>query len=214
MKVVAENLGKRFNREWIFRHFTLTIEPGKTYAITGPNGSGKSTLSQVLWGQVPPTAGTIKYISGDALVQPVDLFKHVSIATPYMELVEEFTLDETIEFHFKFKTPQSGIPVGSMAEQMGLSHARDKKIAAFSSGMKQRVKLALAFYSDTPLLFLDEPTTNLDKRASAWYQDNLKRQSGRTIVIASNQEEEYPSNSIKIDLSDYKAGLQNAARTV
>jgi ABC-type multidrug transport system ATPase subunit len=214
MKIIAENLGKRFNREWIFRHFTLTIESGKTYAITGPNGSGKSTLSQVLWGQVPPTAGTLKYMSGGNTVQPVDLFKYISIAAPYMELIEEFTLGETIEFHFRFKAPTVGIPVESMSERMGLAHARDKKIAAFSSGMKQRVKLALAFYSDTPLLFLDEPTTNLDKQAAAWYQDNLSLQSGRTIVIASNQEEEYPSNSIKIDLSEYKKGLQNAPPVV
>jgi ABC-type multidrug transport system ATPase subunit len=75
--------------------------------------------------------------------------------------------------------------------------------------MKQRLKLALAFYSDTSLLFLDEPTTNLDQNAIAWYLANLDTQKGRTIVIASNQEHEYPRNSLKIDLSEYKGGLQN-----
>lgn len=213
MKIVAENLGKRFNREWIFRHFSLTIEQGKTYAITGPNGSGKSTLSQVLWGQVPPTAGTLQYIAGDKPVPITDVFRHISIATPYMDLIEEFTLDEAVAFHFKFKKP-AGIAVLDAVDRMELTHARDKKIAAFSSGMKQRLKLALAFYSDTPFLFLDEPTTNLDQTAIAWYIRNLESQKGRTIVVASNQEHEYPSNSVKIDLSDYKERLQNRERKV
>src|ERR1044071_4227319 len=107
MKLIAENLGKRFNREWIFRHFSFTLEPGKTFAITGPNGSGKSTLSQVLWGQVPPTAGVLKYYDDNGTVVE-DVFQHVAIAAPYMDLIEEFTLDETIRFHFKFKTLANG----------------------------------------------------------------------------------------------------------
>lgn len=204
MKIVAENLGKRFNREWIFRYFSFTIEPGKTYAITGPNGSGKSTLSQVLWGQVPPTAGTLKFFDNDKPVAETETFRLISVATPYMDLIEEFTLEESIRFHFKFKSPVDGMTTELMAEKMELAQAKDKKIGAFSSGMKQRLKLALAFYSQTPFLFLDEPTTNLDKNAIAWYNDNLGRQKGRAVVIASNQQEEYPSNSIKIDLSSYK----------
>ncbi len=207
MKIVAENLGKRFNREWIFRHFSLTLEPATTYAITGPNGSGKSTLSQVLWGQVPPTAGVIQYHNNNALVPTTDMFRYVAIAAPYMDLIEEFTLDETIRFHFKFKALSRGRDINKLADEMQLADSRHKKINTFSSGMKQRLKLALAFYSDTPLLFLDEPTTNLDKRAIAWYQENLAHRAERTTIIASNQEDEYPSNAIKIDLSGYKQGV-------
>jgi len=208
MKIVAENLGKRFNREWIFRHFSLTLEPTRTYAITGPNGSGKSTLSQVLWGQVPPTTGALKFFRNDQEIPLVEAYRHVAIAAPYMDLIEEFTLEESIRFHFKFKTLAKGLTIGRLADEMQLAASRHKRIGAFSSGMKQRLKLALAFYSDTPLLFLDEPTTNLDKNAIAWYQDNLSRRAGRTTIIASNQEAEYPSDSIKIDLSAYKQGLQ------
>jgi ABC-type multidrug transport system ATPase subunit len=205
MKIVAENLGKRFNREWIFRHFSFILEPGKSFAIIGPNGSGKSTLSQVLWGQVPPTTGTLKFFANDKVVPETETFRLVSIAAPYMDLIEEFTLEEAIRFHFKFKTPADGITVESMPQKMELTAATDKKIGAFSSGMKQRLKLALAFYSQTPFLFLDEPTTNLDNRAIDWYHDNLARQARRAIVIASNQEDEYPPNAIKIDVSGYKA---------
>ncbi|HEX8061425.1 MAG TPA: ABC transporter ATP-binding protein [Cyclobacteriaceae bacterium] len=211
MKIVADNLGKRFNREWIFRHFSFTLEPGKTFAITGPNGSGKSTLSQVLWGQVPPTAGTLKFFDNDKAIPEMETFRFVSIAAPYMDLIEEFTLEETIRFHFKFKTPAKGMNVETMAERMELSAAKDKKIGAFSSGMKQRLKLALAFYSQTPFLFLDEPTTNLDRNAIAWYLENLALQGDRAVIIASNQTDEYPSNAVKIDLSDYK-GVTKQAR--
>jgi ABC-type multidrug transport system ATPase subunit len=204
MKIVAENLGKRFNREWIFRHFSFTIEPGKTFAIIGPNGSGKSTLSQVLWGQVPPTTGTLKFFNNEKAVPETETFRLVSIAAPYMDLIEEFTLEEAIRFHFKFKSVAGNIQPGQLVDEMELSASKHKKIGTFSSGMKQRLKLALAFYSQTPFLFLDEPTTNLDRHAIAWYQDNLGRQSGRAVVIASNQRDEYPSNAVKIDLSAYK----------
>jgi ABC-type multidrug transport system ATPase subunit len=211
MKIVAENLGKRFNREWIFRHLSLTFEQAKTYAITGPNGSGKSTLCQLLWGQVPPTAGLIKYYNDDKPVPVTEAYQYVSIAAPYMDLIDEFTLEEVIRFHFKFKSPVGGISIDQMAARMELATARDKKVGAFSSGMKQRLKLALAFYSDTPLLFLDEPTTNLDKHAIAWYKENLSQRGSRTTVIASNQEDEYPLDSIKIDLSGYKQGVTKPA---
>lgn len=200
MKIIADNLGKRFNREWIFKHFSFTLETGNTYAITGPNGSGKSTLSQVLWGQVPPTVGTLKFYDNERVVD--EAFRHVSIAAPYMDLIEEFTLEESIRFHFKFKTPT--LPIDTMIEAMELASSKDKKIGLFSSGMKQRLKLALAFYSQTPFLFLDEPTTNLDSHAIAWYHNNLARQSGRGVIIASNKEDEYPPNAVKIDLSAYK----------
>jgi ABC-type multidrug transport system ATPase subunit len=89
---------------------------------------------------------------------------------------------------------------------MYLEEAKDKFISNFSSGMKQRLKLALAFYTDTPALFLDEPGTNLDSQAFAWYQNNLKNSIGqRLIVIASNQPDEYPIEARKLDLSQLKA---------
>lgn len=174
------------------------------FAITGPNGSGKSTLSQVLWGQVPPTSGTLRFLANDKVVPETETFRLVSIAAPYMDLIEEFTLEEMIRFHFKFKAISGNLQLDQLAGEMELSTSKHKKISTFSSGMKQRLKLALAFYSQAPFLFLDEPTTNLDRRAIAWYHENLGRQTGRAVVIASNQEDEYPSNAVKIDLSAYK----------
>lgn len=199
MKIVAEKLGKRFNREWVFRNFSYEFNPGNFYAITGPNGSGKSTLMQVLWGQMQASAGTLEYQS----VEPSEIFKTVSIAAPYLDLIEEFTLQEMVEFHFKFKKPR--LPLGRLFELSGLQKAMPKQISSFSSGMRQRLKLVLAFYAEADVLFLDEPTTNLDQNSIAWYKEHLAAVQKETIVlIASNQEHEYPASAHKVDILHYK----------
>jgi ABC-type multidrug transport system ATPase subunit len=205
MTIQVENLGKRFNREWIFKNLTSTFEQGNTYAITGPNGSGKSTLLQVLWGQMPSSSGKIAYHLKDKTVAIEDVFQHVSIATPYMDLIEEYTLSEMLHFHFQFKKVRHSKSVLEVMELMELTHARDKTIANFSSGMRQRVKLGLAFYSNTSMLFLDEPTTNLDKKSTEWYLKQLYLLPEDSLIfIASNQEHEYPVSAKKIDILDFK----------
>lgn len=199
MKIVTEKLGKRFNREWVFRNLSYEFASGHRYVITGPNGSGKSTLMQVLWGQMQPSAGRVNYAGLD----PAEVFRSVAIATPYMDLIEEFTLEEMIHFHFKFK--KCRFPAENILERMELDSSRLKTISTFSSGMKQRLKLALAFYSDCELLFLDEPCTNLDKKSIEWYHVQLNQVPPENLVfIASNQEIEYPATASKIDILTYK----------
>lgn len=206
MNIVTENLGKRFNREWIFKKLNYTFEQGAYYAITGPNGSGKSTLMQVLWGQVPQSQGQLNYMSSSHEVIPIDeCHQHLSIATPYMELIEEFTLEEMVKFHFKFKKVLNSESTDQIISRMVLDHARKKQVSNFSSGMKQRLKLGLAFFSKTTALFLDEPTSNLDKKAIDWYQVNLREVAReRLVLIASNVDYEYPEEAKKLDLLDYK----------
>ncbi len=199
MRIVSENLGKRFNREWVFRNLNYEFNSGNHYAITGPNGSGKSTLMQILWGQMQPSIGFLKYSISD----PSIAFRSVSIAAPYMDLIDEFTLEEMINFHFKFK--KSRIPKDQVLEKMGLESSKNKLLSSFSSGMRQRVKLALAFYSEALMLFLDEPCSNLDKKSIQWYQDRLREVASETVIfIASNQDFEYPDTAFKIDILLYK----------
>ncbi|NJN41226.1 MAG: ABC transporter ATP-binding protein [Flammeovirgaceae bacterium] len=205
MKILTENLSKRFSREWIFKNFSFTFEKNQIYAVIGPNGSGKSTLLQVIWGQLPPSSGEFKYSLNNRAIAPENIFKYVSIATPYMEVIEEFTLDEMIRFHFKFKKLREDRTLTSILENSGLEAAREKRISNFSSGMRQRLKLLLAFNSDVPVLFLDEPTSNLDKNGMNWYLHLLQSVQGKCLtIIASNQEHEYPQNAIKISLLDFK----------
>lgn len=204
--IEVNQLAKRYNREWIFKNFTHTFRSGQTYAITGPNGSGKSTLLQVLWGQLPQSDGIINYSKAGHTIPVDDIFRHVVVAAPYMDLIEELTLSEHLEFHFKLKRPRPGYSIESMIERLYLGSSRDQQIADFSSGMKQRVKLGLAFFTDADVIFLDEPGTNLDEKAFNWYQENLASADLKNslIFIASNQKSEYSDSAEVISVAGYK----------
>jgi ABC-type multidrug transport system ATPase subunit len=169
MQISLSDTGKRFNREWIFRNLNYQFVSGKSYAITGPNGSGKSTLLQVIAGSVAASEGKISYQLDGKPIEPEKVFQQVSIAAPYEEVVEEMTLTEFLQFHRKFKPLLNGFRVPDIIASVGLSAAAAKQIRYFSSGMKQRVKLAQAFFSDTSCLLLDEPCTNLDVEGIAMY---------------------------------------------
>lgn len=200
----AQQLGKRFNREWIFRGFTHRFTAGNTYAITGPNGSGKSTLLQVLWGQVPASAGAVQYqVNGQAIALE-DVYQQVSMATPYLDLIEEFTLAEMLTFHFKMRKIRAGFSTHDLANVFELDHAKNKLIGHFSSGMRQRLKLGLSIYTQASFIFLDEPFTNLDEKAIKWYQNQLQHLHDAVVFIASNDPREIENSHEKILISNYK----------
>ncbi len=204
MTIELAGAGKRFNREWIFRHINLQFSPGISYAITGPNGSGKSTLLQVLGGMFQLSEGTISFANaGKKKVESP--YPFISLAAPYLEVIEEMTLVEFLQFHQLFKKPMPGISVPQIISLMGLEKAAQKQIRYYSSGMKQRVKLAQAILFDTPVLLLDEPCTNLDAAGIALYDALIKNFSeNRIIVVCSNDEVEYRFCTEKISILDYK----------
>jgi len=204
MKVVAERLGKRFRREWIFRNLELSLETGNSYTFVGPNGSGKSTLLQILTGIQPPSEGQIAYSDGGKPLDGDDWFRHIVMAAPYLELIEELTLLELLDFHQAFKPFKNNLTSEQLSERMLLSHARHKEIKAFSSGMKQRVKLGLAFYSEATIVILDEPTSNLDRQGVRWYQEHVTQLTGQLLLIGSNQPEEYDFCPNIIDITRWK----------
>ena len=203
--IKVTSLGKRFNREWIFRNLDYTFKSSNIYAITGPNGSGKSTLLQVLWGQLPQSTGDLSYPHSTGEISVDEIFQHLAIATPYLDLIEEFTLEEHLKFHFRLKRSRNGMQVDEMLDQLMLSGARDKHIANFSSGMKQRVKLVQAIFADTPILLLDEPCSNLDKKGvdlfQRWIKDHTKN---RLLIIASNDKREYEQAEEWLSMEDYR----------
>lgn len=205
MKITLTNIGRRFNRDWIFRNIDYTFNPGESYAILGPNGSGKSTLLQVLNGSLSPSVGIINYSLNDEKVEADAVFKQLSLAAPYLDVIEEFSLDEMIDFHFKFKPYLKGVDKEAVISLLNLDTNTNKLIKYFSSGMKQRLKLALAFCSDTPMLMLDEPTSNLDAQGVDWYL-NLVQQfaTNRLTIICSNQLQEYSFCRHQLNISDYK----------
>ncbi|OYZ57120.1 MAG: ABC transporter ATP-binding protein, partial [Sphingobacteriales bacterium 24-40-4] len=177
MKINLEHIGRRFNREWIFRDVNYVFESGSSYAILGANGAGKSTILQVISGSLTSSEGTISYTREGVLLNPENVFEHLSMAAPYLELIEELTLRELIDFHFRFKKYRSGLNRDLTIELMGLKRSEHKAIKNFSSGMKQRVKLALAFCSDTDMILLDEPASNLDQQGLEWYLSLVEKYS-------------------------------------
>jgi ABC-type multidrug transport system ATPase subunit len=205
MEIVVNKLGKQFQNEWIFRNFDFCFSTNKIYAITGPNGSGKSTLLQVLSGFLPQTSGEIDYKNKQTTILPDQFYQYITVATPYTELIEEFTAMELLKFHFKFKNLRQGKNLKNLLSDIYLPKTEDKIIKNFSSGMKQRLKLGLAFYSDAPVLLLDEPTSNLDNEGIRWFQEILSRErKTRTIIISSNQPYEYEQSDETIAILSYK----------
>lgn len=205
LTITTEEIGKKYRKEWIFRHVNLTLRVGTSYTFVGPNGSGKSTLLQLLAGNLPATEGTLNYLQDNARIEPDNWFRQVSIAAPYVELVEELTLDELLLFHQTFKPFKNNLTPESVAERLLLTQSRHKEIKYFSSGMKQRVKLGLAFFSSSPIVILDEPTSNLDRQGAAWYHDQVRQlDADQLLLIGSNQPEEYDFCPNIIDVMQWK----------
>ena len=203
MQITLDNVGKRFNREWIFRHFNYTFVADKKYAITGVNGSGKSTLLQTVAGSISHNEGKIGFAIQQKAIEEENHFQYISIAAPYLELIEEMTATEFLNFHKQFKLLKLGND--EILQIAGLKKAADKQIRYYSSGMKQRLKLAQAFFCNAPVLLLDEPTTNLDAEGIALYRnliDNYTKE--KLVIISSNDKQEYEFCETIIAIGDYK----------
>lgn len=194
MRITVTEAGKRFNRDWIFRGLNLEFKPGTHYAITGHNGSGKSTLLQCVAGAMHLSEGDISYHSSDGVLDKDNWYQHVSICTPYLEVIEEMTATEFLDYHSAFKPMKKGWDTPGMLNEIGLTKAANKQIRHFSSGMKQRVKLAQAFFSDTQILILDEPCSNLDKMGFDLYKKLITHHTAdRLVLIGSNDPLEFES---------------------
>jgi ABC-type multidrug transport system ATPase subunit len=205
MQISTQNLGKKFSNEWIFKNLNHTFQSGASYTFVGSNGSGKSTLLQVLSGYIPHSEGVIEYSMDNKKIEVDSFYKHLIIAAPYLELIEDFTLTELLEFHVKFKPLKNNLSIAEFIDFIELPKAKNKELKFFSSGMKQRVKLGLAFQSDCEILMLDEPTSNLDAQATDWYLQNVQEYSqNRLLFICSNQPAEYQFCKNILNIQDYK----------
>lgn len=203
MTIELQHVSRSFGKQAVISDLTHTFLPGQSYAITGPNGSGKSTLLKLIAGVTLPDSGTITYNHGDTSISDTEVYNHLSIAAPYLELIEEFSLEEMIRFHFGFKKTTGGYRIDDLFEVLGYPQFRKKYLRDFSSGMKQRVRLLLALVSDVNVVLLDEPCTNLDQEGIEWYN---QLSSGlikeRLFIVFSNEKQnEYPFCNIKLRLS-------------
>lgn len=213
MKITLEHAGKRFNRDWIFRQLDTTFSSGQAYAIVGNNGSGKSTLLLCLSGSTELSAGKNQWRAPEqqSLIAPEKIHQYLSICAPYLELVEEMTATEFLNFHGDFKPLLPDYSVAQILEMVQLKTAAHKQIRYFSSGMKQRLKLAQAIFANVPVLLLDEPCTNLDAQGFELYQSLISQFTrDRLVIVSSNDLQEYEFCQERIDIRDYKPGYQKS----
>jgi ABC-type multidrug transport system ATPase subunit len=207
MRISLTDAGKRFNRDWVFRHVDMEFTTDRRYALTGSNGSGKSTLLQLIGGIIDPSEGKASIGRQDGASDAEDVFPHLSFCAPYLELVEEMTGEEFLEFHRGFKPYVDGLSAREVLERTDLSHAAAKQIRYYSSGMRQRLKLAQSVLSDTTILLLDEPCTNLDEKGVGMYRALIEAHSrGRIVVIASNDTREYQGCDEVLNMERWKPG--------
>lgn len=207
MRIELSGIGKKFKKEWVFKNIQYEFSASGITAVVGPNGSGKSTLLKIISASELPTIGELNFYSRqDEKIDLEKVFSLISYAAPYMELPEQLKLKELFHFHRKMKAFRNNMEVGSFLEQTNLKSAEEKLISHFSSGMKQRLKLGLAIFADTPLLILDEPCSNLDNEGVDLYKRLMKdNREDRIIIIGSNQNaDEMLGAENKINILDYK----------
>lgn len=191
--VSLDHVGKRYaSGNYVIRDLSLKIDSGSSLAITGNNGSGKSTLLQIIAGLIAPSTGSMDYVLDGNAISKEQAIRQTSFSAPYLELIEEFSVSEFLDFHFRFRNLTNFGSIEELLRHVYLDNHRNKQIKSLSSGMRQRLKLGIGLYSEAGLLLLDEPTTNLDSRGISWYQEQIEViKDTRTILVASNQVHEY-----------------------
>lgn len=215
MKINLLNAGKRFNREWIFRGATLEFSSSNAYAITGPNGSGKSTLLQAIGGMLQLSEGSIQYATGGKQLASEEVYKEISFCAPYLDVIEEMTLTEFLQFHKQFKSFLSSFTEKQIISEIGLEVAAAKQIRHYSSGMKQRVKLAQVIFSDTAIVLLDEPCTNLDSNGIDLYHSLISKYcKDRLVIVCSNDKVEYSFCNEVISITSFKDSSRTPGRDI
>lgn len=187
MNIILDNIGKNFYQHNIFSKINFNLKEDDYLAVLGTNGSGKSTLLKIISGYLSHSEGKITYKCNNKIIKETEIYKYISIAAPYSGLIDEYTVEEMLCFHFKFKKIIKNYSLAHVIKNAFLDKYLNTSIKNCSSGTKQRLKLALALYSDTPLLLLDEPLSNLDTKGIEWYSlsiEDLKLK--RIIIVCSN----------------------------
>jgi ABC-type multidrug transport system ATPase subunit len=213
MLIQLHSAGKRFNRDWIFRNVNTSFSSGNAYAITGPNGSGKSTLLQVIAAALQTNEGKIDWqlkAQNELITLSEDeVHSQIAICAPYLEVIEEMTATEFLNFHASFKPLLPHVSITEIINIVGLQKAGNKQIRFYSSGMKQRIKLAQAIFADVPGLLLDEPCTNLDASGYELYHKLIEDYCRhKLVVVSSNDINEYDFCTERISILNYKQAVK------
>lgn len=187
-RLVIDGVSKRYGGRPVLRDIVAEVQAGDVLLVTGPNGIGKSTLLRLLAGLQQPSDGTIAYELGGTVYDPIEARVALGFVGSDVHLYRELTAHE----HLRFVVDVRGLPregVDRALDDVGLAGRGDELVGAFSSGMQQRLRYALALLHGPAVLLLDEPTTNLDAAGIALAARIISEQRSRGItVIATNDD--------------------------
>ncbi|GAB5521332.1 MAG: ABC transporter ATP-binding protein [Rhodothermales bacterium] len=207
MELIADDLTKRFRRRVLFRELSFSVQPGAPLAITGANGSGKSTLVKILAGVLRPTKGRVHLTIGGNALSSTDHPLSVGLVAPYFQVYEGLSPWENLAFIAQARRlADAEARIERLLDQVQLAHRSNDLVKTFSSGMKQRVRFAVALIADPPLLLLDEPTSNLDDIGREMVHGFITqhRDAGRLLVIATNDPADTALCTERVRVEDYR----------
>lgn len=200
MNVKLCDISKSYREKILFKNISTEFNVNQCYGIAGHNGSGKSTLLKIIMGYVTPTSGNISYTLEQKELKAEHLYTEISFAAPYLDIPSDLNLYELFDFHFGMRKRRNGLSNDMMNQIFDLPTGLP--IKQFSSGMLQRVKLSLAFFTQSSLLILDEPTETLDQKGFEQYKFLLENYTeNRTVLIASNKTSDFIGCSSIMDIS-------------
>lgn len=192
LNIEAINLGKDYDHQTIFHQINFKYNRGRSVAVTGHNGSGKSTLLRVLSGMVTPTQGEILWSLDGKKLSSYRRFEFLSYCSPGFYFDSRFTVLQIMKQYLSVKPSRENLSVDDLIDLIGFQDHKNKYINELSSGMNQRVRLVLTICADVPVLFLDEPCSNLDIQGVTWYEEMISRfATDKLIIVASNDAREY-----------------------
>ena len=202
----ATGLGHRFGQRVLFRRMTLKVHGGEVLAVTGANGVGKSTLLKILAGVLRPTTGHVSLQVNGHIEVPETHPLQVGFVAPYMNVYEDLTGWENLQFIAQARgLPLPEVRIQKALQAVGLAARAQERVRTFSSGMKQRMKIAAATLTNPPVLILDEPTVNMDAQGQALCADVVAdaKVRGCIVVIASNVPADYQGADHVVAIEDY-----------
>lgn len=201
LKLKAVNLARKFDRRQIFKDVNFELSMGSATAITGRNGSGKSTLIKIIANLLIQSSGELNLFNGSEKVKKENIYKYIGFVSPYLNLYDEFTGFENLKIVSDIRG--SGHDnIDNVLKRVGLYSRKNDLLKIYSSGMKQRLKIAFAILHDPKVLLLDEPTSNLDLDGIAVVDDIAgEYKKDRILIIATNDAHERSLCNEEINLN-------------
>ena len=201
--IELQGVSHTFKSRPVFHPVTAHVPAGSECLIRGKNGSGKSTLGRIVVGELTPAEGQVTWLHEAQAIEAESLCMFSQRVSPVTALHPQLTIEELIAFQGQFRPWSSHSAAGDLLNEAGLTKHMDKAYRDLSSGMQQRVKLALALAAHNGLIVLDEPCANLDSAGIAWYRETLQAVRGEaTLIVCSNdRNEDFINPDITIELN-------------